>query len=58
MADGKKLGEKVHRPVVIFGTGNGGMIVKWMLEDFGVSIKAFTDNIIKANGEPFRMACP
>lgn len=31
-------------PVVIFGTGNGGMIVKWMLEDFGVPIRAFTDN--------------
>lgn len=32
------------KPVVLFGTGNGGMIVKWMLEDFGVPVKAFTDN--------------
>lgn len=31
-------------PVVLFGAGTGGKIVKWMLEDFGVPVKAFTDN--------------
>lgn len=31
-------------PVVVFGAGTGGKIVKWMLEDFGVTVKAFTDN--------------
>lgn len=41
---GKARRNKNMDPVVIFGTGNGGMIVKWMLEDFGVPIRAFTDN--------------
>lgn len=31
-------------PVVIFGVGTGGKTVKWMLEDFGIPIKAFADN--------------
>lgn len=31
-------------PIVLFGAGTGGKIVKWMLEDFGVPVKAFTDN--------------
>lgn len=42
--DGKARRNKNMDPVVIFGAGNGGMIVKWMLEDFGVPIRAFTDN--------------
>lgn len=40
----KSMGENEMNPIVIFGTGTGGMIVKWMLEDFGVPIRAFTDN--------------
>lgn len=44
MDDGKDLGKKVYRPVVIFGAGSGGMIVKWMLEDFGIPVEAFADN--------------
>lgn len=44
VADGKNFEEKVHRPVVIFGAGSGGMIVKWMLEGFGIPVKAFADN--------------
>lgn len=44
MADGKNFGEKVHRPVVIFGAGTGGKIVRWMLEDFGIPVEAFVDN--------------
>lgn len=31
-------------PVVVFGAGTGGKIVKWMLNDFGIPVKAFTDN--------------
>lgn len=31
-------------PVVIFGAGTGGKIVKWMLEDFGIPVSAFVDN--------------
>lgn len=31
-------------PVVVFGAGCGGKIVKWMLNDFGIPVKAFTDN--------------
>lgn len=44
MADGKRLGENVHRSVVIFGAGTGGKIVRWMLEDFGIPVEAFADN--------------
>lgn len=40
----KVHGRKTMDSIVIFGAGNGGKIVKWMLEDFGVPIKAFTDN--------------
>lgn len=32
------------KPVVLFGAGTGGRIVKWMLEDFGVPVRAFADN--------------
>ncbi|MBD5483313.1 MAG: glycosyltransferase [Lachnospiraceae bacterium] len=31
-------------PVILFGAGTGGKIVKWMLNDFGIPVKAFTDN--------------
>lgn len=31
-------------PVVLFGAGTGGSIVKWMLEDFGIQVRAFADN--------------
>lgn len=40
----KNMQENEMNPIVIFGTGTGGMMVKWMLEDFGVPIRAFTDN--------------
>lgn len=32
------------KSIVIFGAGSGGMMAKWMLEDFGWQIIAFTDN--------------
>lgn len=32
------------REVVIFGTGEGGRMAKWQLEDFGCRVIAFSDN--------------
>ncbi len=32
------------RKVVIFGTGEGGRMAKWQLEDFGCQVVAFSDN--------------